>query len=94
MTAFSSSIGAGYSCSRRTSAICGFGFLSSSALRSQWILPACSSTRVTALLSMLRSSSSTGSNRPVVNASTGLVAPRRRSIAFGVKTISGRRGRA
>ena len=52
------------------------------------------STRLTARLSMMRSSSRTGSNRPCVKSSTGLVAPRRRSIAFGVKTMSGRRGRA
>ena len=35
----------------------------------------------------MRASSMTGSNRPVVKSSTSLVAPRRRSIAFGVKTI-------
>ena len=36
----------------------------------------------------------TGSNLPCVKSSTWLVAPRRRSMAFGVKTTSGRRGRA
>ena len=42
----------------------------------------------------MRASSMTGSKRPLVKSSTSLVAPRRRSIAFGVKTTSGRRGRA
>jgi hypothetical protein len=49
---------------------------------------------LTALLVEARVSSSTASKRPVVKSSTGLVAPRRRSIAFGVNTTSGRRGRA
>ena len=36
----------------------------------------------------------TVSNLPEVKSAISLVAPRRRSIDFGVKTISGRRGRA
>jgi hypothetical protein len=36
----------------------------------------------------------TGRKRPLVKSATSLVAPRRRSIDFGVKTMSGRRGRA
>jgi hypothetical protein len=36
----------------------------------------------------------TGSKRPDVKSLISLVAPRSRSIAFGVNTMSGRRGRA
>ena len=90
----SSAPGTGANCSTRRIAVWVSPRLVRSASRSHTTLPEHMTTRVTAVPSRVAESGNTGRKVPVVKSCGIDEAALRRSIDFGVKTTSGRRGRA